>query len=67
MAKDSSGGGESRGEISGGGQYGPVLQTQTIRDVHFNSAASAASAVPRALAELPPLAAGLLAAMASWR
>jgi tetratricopeptide (TPR) repeat protein len=50
-------GGETRNTISGGTQYGPVLQGRDFRDVHIGDIVQAAPA-PVALAQLPALVAG---------
>src|SRR6266849_1559744 len=51
------GDGTTDNTISGGTQYGPVLQGRDFRDVHIENVVQAASA-PVALAQLPPLEAG---------
>src|SRR5690348_8440459 len=51
------GGGEIRNTVSGGTQYGPVLQGRDFRDVHIGDIVQAAPA-PVALAQLPALVAG---------
>jgi tetratricopeptide (TPR) repeat protein len=44
--------------ISGGSQYGPVLQGRDFRDVHIETTVVQATAVPVALDQLPPLEGG---------